>query len=86
VRIVIPNRVRATTAPSRDLLVSRGDQTIAGVDFGLRLVNRRNAPKSRGQHLAAVDAAFATDEAVNPLAAMMEVGTARKASRGRQPR
>ncbi len=37
VRIVVPNRLRPTSPATRDVLISRGDQTIAGVNFGLRL-------------------------------------------------
>jgi peroxidase len=86
IRIVVPNRMRATTATTRDVLISRGDQTIAGVDFGLQIAGRRNAPKPRDRQLAAVDAVFAADQTMDPLAGMMDLGTTRKAKRGARPR
>ncbi len=89
VRIVVPNRLRATSATTRDVLISRGDQTIAGVDFGLQTLGRpkpTNAPKPRGRQLAAVDVAFAMEQTMNPLAGMMDVGATRKPKRGARPR
>lgn len=43
VRIVVPNRLCATSSTTRDVLISRGDQTIAGLDFGLRMVEPQAA-------------------------------------------
>jgi hypothetical protein len=88
-RVVVPNRMRATSATTREVLISRGDQTIAGVNFGLQMAGRprpTNSQRPRGRHLAAVDAAFAADQTIDPLAGMVDLGTTRKAKRGARPR
>lgn len=84
VRIVVPNRLQATTAATRAVLVSRGDQTIAGVNFGLKLIGRQNVTNPRDQQLAAVDTVFA-EQVVDPLADT-DTSVSRKAKRGVKPR
>jgi hypothetical protein len=84
VRIVVPSRLQATTATTRAVLVSRGEQLIAGIDFGLRLVGRQNSTSPRDGQLAAVDSAFA-DAMVNPLAGTDKI-TSRQAKPGVKPR
>ena len=84
VRIVVPNRLQATTAATRAVLVSRGEQTIAGIDFGLRLLGRQNSTSPRDQQLAAVDSAFA-DAMVNPLDGS-DTSASRQTKRGVKPR
>ena len=89
-RIVIPNRLRATTATTRDLLISRGDQTIAGVNFGLQLVRRSStvtqpvaATAVSNPQVAAVDAVFAADEPVSTLVDRNDPGAVRGIRRAR---
>jgi peroxidase len=67
VRIVVPNRLQATTAATRDVLVARGDQRIGGIDFGLKLIGRQNSTSTRDAQLAALDTAFAAEQLANPL-------------------
>jgi peroxidase len=86
VRIVVPNRLQATTAATRDVLVSRGDQMILDVDFGLRLSGRQNATNLRDAQLAAVDTAFTGDPAADPLAGMFDSTAPRTAKSGPKPR
>ncbi len=85
VRIVVPNRFRATTRETRDLLVSRGDQTIAGLNFGLQLIGRRNPTNPRDPRLAAVDTVFAANQVMDPLAGM-DTSASRQTKRGVRPR
>lgn len=87
VRVVVPNNFRATTRTVRDTLISRGDQTIAGVDFGLRTLRRNGSVAATSPQLAAVDTAFASPQTVDPLAVMMQsTGTTKKPKRGAAPR
>ncbi|MGD9633233.1 MAG: peroxidase family protein [Pirellulales bacterium] len=87
VRIVVPNNLLATTRTVRAALVSRGDQTIAGVDFGLRTLRRNGTVAATSPQLAAVDTAFASPQTVDPLAVMMQsTGTTKKPKRGAAPR
>jgi hypothetical protein len=67
VRIVVPRGYRATTSTTVDVLISRGDETVAGLNFGLRSIRIADAPRDRGprppgQPFAALDAAFTADE------------------------
>lgn len=89
VRFMVPDRLRATSATTRDVLISRGDETIAGVNFGLQMAGRpksTNPPRPCDRRLAAVDAALAADQTLDPLAGMMDITTTRKARRGGRPR
>ena len=90
VRVVIPNRLRATTRTTIDALVSRGDQTISGVNFGMRLVGRLNpatqpasALASSEPQVAVVDTVFAADELVSPLVQLDDPGAVRGIRRAR---
>jgi peroxidase len=65
VQVVVPNRYRATTDTVQEVLISRGDETVAGIDFGLRVQRRSNsdpphqhntAPQPK--HHTALDTAF----------------------------
>jgi peroxidase len=84
VRVVVPSRLRATTATTRAALVSRGDLTVAGLDFGLRVVGRQNGASPREPQLAAVDSAFA-ERAVDPFGGL-DTSVSRQAKRGGKPR
>lgn len=54
-RVVVPEAVAVTTDNPREFLISSGDVTLRGQDFGLRLVNRAVADDS-SRELAAVAA------------------------------
>jgi peroxidase len=84
VRVVVPSRLLATTVTTRAALVSRGDLTVAGLDFGLRVVGRQNGASPRGPQLAAVDSAFA-ERAVDPFGGL-DTSVSRQAKRGARPR
>jgi hypothetical protein len=90
VRIVVPNRFRATTATTIDLLISRGDETVAGLNFGLCSLRNTEPPRDRAtqprdQQLAAVDAAFTAED---PSAERRNLGLLNTVTnlRGRAPR
>jgi hypothetical protein len=84
VRVVVPDRFRATTSSEQDVLVSSGDETLAGVDFGLSMLRRTRSDgdRDRDRRLAAVDAVMAAEPMLDPLDAMMQTGTSRKPRRG----
>jgi hypothetical protein len=84
VRVVVPDRFRATTSSEQDVLVSSGDETLAGVDFGLSMLRRTrsDSDRDRDRRLAAVDAVMAAEPMLDPLDAMMQTGTSRKPRRG----
>jgi peroxidase len=77
VQIVVPQRMQATTAAERDVLVSHGGETVGGVNFGLRSTRSSTPSRPRdGRDLRAlepttVDRTFETVDAA-VLAAMEE--------------
>jgi peroxidase len=87
VRVIVPNRLLATSSAVRDVLISRGDQTVS-VNFALRSSGRQTSPTPprattpKDQQAAAVDAVFAASPTVDPLAGMDDATIAR-ARRGR---
>lgn len=83
VRVVVPNRMQATSTVLRDVLISRGDQAVS-VNVGLRAAGRPNSPTppratapSNQQVAAAVDAVFAASPTIDPLAGMDDATIAR---------
>jgi hypothetical protein len=40
---VVSDRLQVTSASPQDVLISRGDVTVGGLDFGLRLADRSAA-------------------------------------------
>jgi hypothetical protein len=58
----------------------------AGLDFGLRMVGRRDSPRPRDRQLAAIDAVFAMEQAMSARAGMMDVSTTPRVTRGTRPR
>ena len=83
---LLPNHFVATTPALCNVLVSRGDLAIGGIDFGLRLLGRQNSTSPRDQQLAAVDTAFATDPMADPLNGMLDSPGPRKARPAARPR
>lgn len=71
VRVVVPNRYRATTDTTEEVLISRGDLTVSGVDFGMRVARTSGSGRprdrnrvSRDQRFNNVDAAFAVTDSL----------------------
>lgn len=79
VRIVMPSRLQATTAATRAVLVTRGDQRIGGIDFGLKLIGRQNSTATRDGQLAALDSAFAATQLEGSSASSDRVGSSKRA-------
>lgn len=92
VRIIVPNRFRAVTAETVELLISRGDESIAGVNFGLRAVRRSAPDRPRDRNdtpqrmpLAVLDAAIADAESTDRMTSMRRSGGFNQSQR-RAPR
>jgi len=83
VRIVVPNRYRAATRTERAVLVSRGDQAIADVDFGLRPLSRNTAAAATDAQLAAIDSALTARSVLDSL---VDASASRRPRRGAAPR
>jgi hypothetical protein len=69
VRVVAPDRYRMTTRSTEDVLISRGDVTVSGVDFGMRVSRNSDSGQkrdrdrdSRDQRSNDVDAAFSDND------------------------
>jgi peroxidase len=74
VRVVVPNRFQVASGDVVELLISRGGETVTGVDFALGPVRRTAADRPRDRNavpqatqLAALDAALADTGSICPM-------------------
>jgi hypothetical protein len=92
VRVVVPSGM-TTARSTRDVLISRGEVTVSGINFGLRTlpsiagrtaVSQPRVEASSPERLAAVDTVFESDDATSRLDLLDDSTSPRARSRQRR--